>query len=121
MKKTDPQLEKEYPKGVIFLVGYINADFMDWFGSEDCPNKGYADLALSHAEDRARLGEIGVRHYLQTITDLQSMAKKEMDSWEVITHMANTWMPDAAATKNWLEKDVIPVLEAEGRKRGWIK
>ncbi|MBL0320614.1 MAG: hypothetical protein IPP74_15160 [Alphaproteobacteria bacterium] len=81
----------------------------------------YEHLAREYAEDRSRLSQMGIEHYLQTITELQMMAEKEMDSWETIKRQSNTWMPDAAATKKWLETDVIPVLVTEAERRGWKK
>lgn len=118
MKKNEQQMHEEYEWGMQYLM-YIYG-FMESFDNEDAECKNYTELAQSYAEPKSTY-EGGIEHYWQTITDLKIMAEKEMDSWETITDQANTWMPDAAATKKWLENDVIPVLLVEAERRGWKK
>ncbi len=118
MKKTNQEIIEQYPRAIQFLW-YIHG-FMESFDNEDAECKNYTELAQVYAEPKSTY-EGGIEHYWQTITELKIMAEKEMDSWERIKQESNTWMPDAAATKKWLENDVIPVLVAEAERRGWKK
>lgn len=119
MKKSKQQLMEKYEWAAQFLMDIHG--FMESAEQDYAKYTSYEHLAREYAEDRSRLSQMGIEHYWQTITELKIMAEKEIDSWETITDQANTWMPDAAATKKWLETDVIPVLEVEAERRGWKK
>jgi len=119
VQKTEKQLNNSYEWGMQFLL-FVNTDFMDWFGNPACPYKNYIDLVKGYAELRLNYKN-GINNYWQTIIDLQIMAEKELDSWEVIGDAANTGLDGKDDAKKWLGDEVIPALLAEAEKRGWKK
>ena len=118
MQKGKQQMNEEYKWGMQYLM-YIHG-FMESATQEYANYTTYDHLAAEYAEPKSTY-EAGIKYYFQTITDLQIIAEKEMDSWETIKRQSNTWMPDAAATKKWIENDVIPSLVREAERRGWKK
>lgn len=119
MIKTEEQLKELYENGMYFLL-YINIHIMDIFDEERREYKTYADLAKLLADERAQYPE-NIPHFQQTIDDLKKIAEQEMESWEEIEAYVNIAFKDAADVKNWLETEVIPVLEIEAERRGWKK
>ena len=119
MIKNEETLEEQYENGMAFLL-YIFIHIMDIYDEEDREYETYADLAKLLADEVSEYPE-NIPSFQKTIDDLKKIAATEMDSWEEIKAYVNIWFEDANDTKNWLEAEVIPVLEAEGRKRGWIK
>ena len=122
MQKTKDQLNKEYKRGISFLNFYVNVCFMGWFNDPACPYKNYADLAKAQVDDYLNRGQEAASQILwEVITDLQTMAEKELDSWEVIGDAANTGLDGKDDAKKWLGDEVIPALLAEAERRGWKK
>jgi hypothetical protein len=119
MIKNEETLEEHYENGMAFLL-YIFIHIMDIYDEEDREYKTYADLAKLLANELTENPE-NIPDFQKTIDDLKTIAAKEMDSWEEIEAYVNIAFKDANDVKAWLEAEVIPVLEAEGRKRGWIK
>ena len=119
MKKTEDQLDKEY-KWAMQVLMIINSYMMRTLGDPDSPYKNYADIAKYYADGKSEY-EGGEKNYLQTIIDLQTMAEKELDSWEVIGDAANTGLDGPEDAKKWLLEEVLPPLIAEAEKRGWKK
>lgn len=117
--KTEEILEEQYPEGMNFLLN-INTYIMDIYDEEDREYKTYADLAKVLADRMINPPET-ILDFQKTIDDLKKIAATEMDSWEEIEAYVNIAFKDADDVKNWLETEVILALEAEGRKRGWIK
>ena len=119
MLKTEKQLDKEYKWGMqVFMV--IGGGMMIGIGEPDNPYGTYAKIAKRYADEKSEY-EGGFKHYLQTITDLQAMAEKELDSWEVIGNAACTGLDGRDDAKKWLLEEVLPPLIAEAEKRGWKK
>jgi len=119
MVKNEEVLKEEYENGMNFLLD-INTYIMDIYDEEDREYETYADLAKLLADERSEYPE-NIPDFQKTIDDLKTIAATEMDSWEEIEAYVNIAFKDANDVKAWLEAEVIPVLEAEGRKRGWIK
>ncbi|HMS45873.1 MAG TPA: hypothetical protein PKC68_08955 [Alphaproteobacteria bacterium] len=119
MKKTEDQLDKEY-KWAMQVLMIINSYMMRTLGDPDSPYKNYADIAKYYADGKSEY-EGGEKNYWQTIIDLQTMAEKELDSWEVIGDAANTCLDGPEDAKKWLLEEVLPPLIAEAEKRGWKK
>jgi hypothetical protein len=118
MVKNEEMLKEEYENGMDFLL-CINIYIMD-VDEKDREYKTYADLAKLLADEVSKYPE-NIPNFQKTIDDLKKIAATEMDSWEEIEAYVNIAFKDANDVKAWLEAEVIPVLEAEGRKRGWIK
>ncbi|MBL0338704.1 MAG: hypothetical protein IPP67_05930 [Rhodospirillaceae bacterium] len=118
MQKTKDQLNKEYEWGIQFL--WFLGMNMSIFGDPDCKYKNYDDFAKGYAELRSN-DKTYVNDYWQSITDLQTMLAKEMDSWEVIGDAAYTGLDGRDDAKKWLGDEVIPALLAEAERRGWKK
>jgi len=118
MVKTEKQLDAEYYRAMQFFM--IVGGGMRWgkgMGDPDNPYGTYAKIAKYYADRKADYKE----HYLQTITDLQTMAEKELDSWEAIGDAAYTGLDDRNDAKKWLLEEVLPPLIAEAERRGWKK
>ena len=118
MQKTKDQLNKEYEWGIQFL--WFLGMNMSIFGDPDCKYKNYDDFAKGYAELRSN-DKTYVNDYWQSITDLQTMLAKEMDSWEVIGDAAYTGLDGRDDAKKWLLEEVLPPLIAEAERRGWKK
>ena len=119
MIKTREQLDKKYDWRMQVLI-FINTDMMSSYGDPDNFCKNYSEIAKSYAEEKT-LYEEGIEDYLQSITDLQLIAEKELVSWEVIGNAAYTGLDGRDDAKKWLGDEVIPALVAEAEKRGWKK
>ena len=115
MKKAKIQLDKEYKWGMQLLL-YIKTDMMSGGG----PCETFADIAQEYAEDRTGYSQ-GIQDYLQSVKDLQLMAEKEMDSWQVIADAAYIWFDNPENVKKCILEEIIPPLIAEAEKRGWKK
>ncbi|MBL8687383.1 MAG: hypothetical protein JNK86_07980 [Alphaproteobacteria bacterium] len=119
MKKSEQQLDKEYKWGMQFLY-QILLRMMTELGDPDAKYKTHADVAKYYADGKTQY-EGGYKHYLQSIIDLQTMAEKELDSWEVMGNAAYTGLDGPEDAKKWLLEEVLPPLIAEAEKRGWKK
>ena len=119
MIRAEEQLNQEY-KWAMHVLMIINSHMMRALGDPDSPYKTYADIARYYSNVKGDYPE-GINHYLQTIVDLQTMAEKELDSWEVIGDAANTGLDGPEDAKKWLLEEVLPPLIAEAEKRGWKK
>ena len=119
MLKTEKQLDKEYKWGMQFLY-QILLRMMTAIGDKDNPYKTYTDVAKYYADGKA-IRENGPEDYWQSITDLQTMAEKELDSWETIGDAAYTGLDGRDDAKKWLLEEVLPPLIAEAERRGWKK
>ena len=122
MFKTKDNLSKEYDWGISFLEFYINNSFMGWYNDPACPYKNYADLAKAQVDDYLNRGQEAASQILwEVITDFQTMAEKDLDSWEVIGDAVNTGLYGKVDAKEWLEDEVIPALLSEAKGGGWKK
>ena len=119
MQKKVDQLNKESDWGMQFLLNIL-LRMMTAIGDKDNPYKTYADVAKYYADGKLTY-EGGIEHYWQSITDLQTMLAKEMDSWETIGDAAYTGLDGRDDAKKWLGDEVIQALVAEAEKRGWKK
>lgn len=119
MTKTKEQLNKEYKWGMQFLL-LIQVRLMSELGDVDSKYKNIADVANYFAQGKSSYKE-GFSDYLQSISDLQNMAEKELDSWEVMGNAAYTGLDGPEDAKKWLLEEVLPPLIAEAEKRGWKK
>lgn len=119
MQKTKDQLNKEYKWGMQFLLNILT-EMMTNTGNPNNPCKTFADVAKYYAEGKSEY-EGGIEHYWQSMTDLQTMLAKEMDSWEVIADAAYIGLDSVDEAKKLLGKEIIPALLTEAERRGWKK